>query len=70
MKKIKALFVIDRNVNMATRDVEPTSQWVIDDNAIATIKYDGTPALIKDGVLYKRWNRKIQKKIPTLLESR
>lgn len=62
MKKIKALFVIDRNVNMATRDVEPTSQWVIDDNAIATIKYDGTPALIKDGVLYKRWNRKIQKK--------
>lgn len=62
MKKVKALFVVERSVQMATREIEPTAQWVFDGEGEATIKYDGTPVLIKNGKLYKRWNRKLQKK--------
>ncbi|MFS1430249.1 DUF5565 family protein [Vibrio splendidus] len=62
MKKVKAIFVVERSVQMVTRKIESSNQWVFDNEGEATIKYDGTPALIKDGVLYKRWNRKLQKK--------
>ncbi|MGD1524648.1 DUF5565 family protein [Vibrio harveyi] len=61
MKKIKPLFIVDRDANLATEQVHPDAHWVIEGEGLATIKYDGTPALIKEGVLYKRWNRSLQK---------
>jgi len=62
MQKIKALFVVERSVQMVTRERNPEAEWVFNGDGVATIKYDGTPALIKDGILYKRWNRALQKK--------
>ena len=60
MKKIKSVFVVRRDIQMATRDVLPESQWVLNGEGTATIKYDGTPVLIDDKKLYMRWNRKLK----------
>lgn len=62
MKKIETLFIIDRQTDLALPVVNPNAQWVIDGEGIATIKFDGTPALFSNGVLYKRFNRRLKKK--------
>lgn len=67
MKKINTLFVVDRATSLATQEVDPRSAWVLTGEGIATIKFDGEAAMIKDGKLYKRWNRKLTKKSATLL---
>jgi len=62
MKKIKTVFIIDRNTNLATNEVLKENEWVLNGEGKATIKFDGTACMIKDGVLFKRWNRKLTKK--------
>lgn len=64
MKKIKTLFVLDRTMDtpLATNVINNGAEWVLNGEGFATLKRDGTSCFIKDGVLYKRWNRKISKK--------
>lgn len=60
MKKIKTLFVIDRNTDLATDVVTPGAEWVIRGEGKATIKFDGSSAYFKDGKLFKRFDRKLK----------
>lgn len=62
MKKIETLFKINRQTDLALPNINPNAKWVMDQEGIATIKFDGTPALFKDGILYKRFNRRLKKK--------
>ncbi len=59
MKKMKTVFVIDReNGHVATNEVMKESAWVLDGEGMATIKFDGTSCMIRDGVLFKRFDAK------------
>lgn len=63
MKKIPTLFKRDTdNPKLVTNVVNPECGWVFAHNkhvhVIPTIKYDGTACLIKDNVLYKRYDAK------------
>jgi hypothetical protein len=62
MKKMKTLFVIDRETDLATREVQPGYEWAFTDVCDISIKVDGTPVFFKNGVWYKRWDRKLIKK--------
>lgn len=56
MRKIPTLFIRDPATNLrhVSRDVHPDCQWVLDGEGIATVKWDGTCCLVRDGKLYKR----------------
>jgi len=58
MKKIKTVFVIDREAGLAINEVVPESEWVINGDGVATIKFDGTSCMIRDGKLFKRYDAK------------
>lgn len=60
MKKIKTVFKIDRETNLATTEVTPGAEWVINGIGVATAKIDGSAAMVKNGILYKRYDRKLQ----------
>lgn len=62
MKKISTIFVINREDNLATKEVLKGNEWVLDGEGKATVKFDGSSCLIKDGILFRRWNRKLTKK--------
>lgn len=62
MKKIKSLFKKDYEGNgLAYNEVVTGSEWVINGEGVPTIKWDGTCCMIKDGELYKRYDRKLTK---------
>ncbi len=61
MKKMTTLFVIDHENDVATTEVSKGAEWVFTDKAIATIKFDGTSCLFKDGKIWKRFDRKLKK---------
>jgi hypothetical protein len=63
MKKIKTLFKLDPESHLAIPEVLPGSEWVIAGEGVATEKFNGTCCLIKDGVLYKRYDRKLPDKL-------
>jgi hypothetical protein len=56
MKKIKTVFLIDRDVNRATEVVQ--EGWVLEGDGLATIKFDGTSTMVQNGELYKRYDAK------------
>ena len=62
MKKIKTVFIINRKNNLATDKVLKENEWVLNGEGKATMKFDGTSSMIKDGILFRRWNRKLTKK--------
>ena len=66
MQKIPTLYVRDtgNRVKFVTREVNPDCQWVIDGEGVATIKWDGSACLIRDGVLYRRHRVKLGKAKP------
>lgn len=65
MQKIKTVFEIEREgARRATNKVVESSQWVLDGEGIATVKFEGTACLIKDGILYKRYDAKKGKTPP------
>jgi len=72
MKKIPCLFQRDHSVgshNTLVRDeVTPGCEWVINGEGIATLKWDGSGCLIRDGCLYKRYEVKKGKKPPADFE--
>ena len=62
MKKISTVFIINRETNLATEEVLKGNEWVVNGEGFATVKFDGSSCLIKDGFLFRRWNRKLTKK--------
>lgn len=65
MQKIISLF--QRNYDgdrLVRNEVTPGAEWVIKGEGIATRKWDGTCCMIKDGVLYKRYDAKKGKTPP------
>jgi hypothetical protein len=56
MKKIKTVFLIDREVHCATEVV--LEGWVLEGEGLATIKFDGTSTMVKDELLFKRYDAK------------
>ena len=65
MKKIPTLFKRDpTNMRNILREPNPSCQWVIDGEGVATRKYDGTCCLVKDGELFKRRELKRDEQVP------
>ena len=64
MKKIPSVFIRDKKTHFFTMEVNPECQWVLDGEGIATEKFDGTCCMIKDGVIYKRYDAKHGKTPP------
>jgi hypothetical protein len=65
MKKIISLF--QRNYDgdrLVRNEIVPGAEWVIAGEGVATIKYDGTCCMIKEGKLYKRYDAKKGKTPP------
>jgi hypothetical protein len=56
MKKIPTIFERDWNGDRprVTRGPNPACQWVLDNEGVATRKYDGACCMVRDGKLYKR----------------
>lgn len=69
MKKIISLFVRDfENPSIVTPAIAPGAEWVVAGEGVATRKYDGTACLVRDGVLYKRYDAKNGKPAPAGFE--
>lgn len=68
MKIIPVLFKrkIINGIKFLCNEVSDESKWVIDGKGTATIKYDGIPCLIRNGKLYKRYVRKLNRGQPIL----
>lgn len=66
MQKIPSLFVRDfeNNPKLVTTNITPGCEWVIEGEGIATRKWDGTAVMVKDGLLYKRYDAKRGKTPP------
>lgn len=65
MKKIISLFQRNYETDHLVRDeIVPGAEWVIAGEGIATRKYDGTCCLIRNGLLYKRYDAKRGKTPP------
>lgn len=63
MKKIISLFKRDYEGNRQVFDeVVPGAEWVLAGEGVATIKYDGTACMVREGRLFKRHDRKLTKK--------
>ena len=65
IKKMPALFVIDRQAHMATTELNPSASWIFEEPAKATLKKDGTSITVtEDGTVYARRSVKKGKKAP------
>ena len=65
MKKIISLFERDYDGNrQVINKVVAGAEWVINGEGVATRKWDGTACMVRDGVLYKRYDCKPGKKPP------
>lgn len=64
MKKIPSLFKRDFETNLIYNEVTEGCEWVAQGEGIATKKIDGTACMIKDGILYKRYDAKHGKPAP------
>lgn len=65
VKKMPALFVIDREAHIATTDINEPAAWIFDEPARATIKRDGTSVTVsEDGTIYARRMVRRGKKAP------
>lgn len=62
MKKIPTVFVIDREAGLAIDEVNAGAEWVLLGEGVASVKYDGTACFSQNGILYKRFDRKLTKK--------
>lgn len=66
MKKIPTLFkrIFDQethDIKEVLPEVTPGMEWVINNEGIATVKYDGSCCAIIGGVFYKRYDANIKK---------
>ena len=63
MKKTPVVFVVDRATGVAQSDVRAGQEWVLRGEGVATVKFDGQACLWRDGKLWKRYDRKLNKKM-------
>jgi hypothetical protein len=63
MKKIKSLFKRDygSGQRLVYNEVVEGSEWVLNGEGVPTVKFDGTCCKIENGMLYKRYDRKLTK---------
>lgn len=67
MKKIPTLFereFKDHNVVNVLSNVMKGMEWVLGNEGLATVKYDGACCAVLDGVFYKRYDAKKGRSIP------
>lgn len=66
MKKIPSLFIrnFTENSHLATEEVTPGCEWVINGEGLATVKFDGTCCLVMNGNLYARFDLKPGRILP------
>ena len=65
IKKMPALFVIDRQKHIATTELNEKASWIFEEPSRATIKRDGTSITVaEDGTIYARRMVKKGKKAP------
>lgn len=70
MEKIISLFARNYDGDRLVRDeVVAGAEWVIAGEGIATRKWDGTACMIRDGVLYKRYDAKQGRAVPPGFEA-
>lgn len=69
MKKMKSLFVRQFNdrhgIEGCLNEIAEGCEWVFNEPVIATRKYDGTCCLIQDGQIFKRFDYKEGRVLPT-----
>jgi len=59
VKKIPTIFQRNHETDHLVRDeIVPGCEWVFEREGVATIKWDGTACLIRDGKLFKRYELK------------
>ena len=70
MKKIPSLYLRDWSGDRSrvTAEVNPEALWVFSEPCVATRKFDGTAVLLRDGVLYCRFDAKHGKVPPPNFE--
>jgi hypothetical protein len=65
MQKIISVFQRNYETDRLIRnEVVPGAEWVLAGEGIATQKYDGSCCMVRDGVLYKRYDAKNGKQPP------
>lgn len=65
MKKIQSLFKRDyEGTRQVYDEVVEGSEWVLNGEGVATVKWDGTACMIEDNVLYKRYDVKKGRSVP------
>ena len=65
MKKMKSLYkrTFSGQVITIHNELSPGTEWVLNGEGDATEKMDGTCCRIEDNILYKRYDRKLKKKV-------
>ena len=60
MKKIPSLFVRDfeGDPSFVTRRVTPDCEWAVEGQGYAMVKWDGTACMLRDDVMFKRYDAK------------
>lgn len=62
VKKIISLFKRDyEGTRLVYDEIVEGAEWVVAGEGVATIKLDGTSCMVRDGQLYKRYDRKMKK---------
>jgi hypothetical protein len=65
MKKIASLFKRDyENTRLVYDEIVPGAEWVVAGEGVATVKWDGTACMVRDGRMFKRYDRKAGKPAP------
>ena len=65
MKKTISLFQRNYDGDRLVRDeIVPGAEWVVNGEGVATRKYDGTCCMVRDGKLYKRYDKKPNRNAP------
>jgi hypothetical protein len=69
MQKIISLFRRNHeNDRLVRNEIVPGAEWVLNDEGVATVKYDGTSCMVRDGRLFKRYDAKLGRKPPSGFE--
>lgn len=65
MKKISTLFKKDiKNLGRVVNEINPENRWVLNGEAVATQKFDGSACAVINGKLFKRYDAKRGKTAP------
>jgi hypothetical protein len=65
MQKVPSLFKRDyEGTRLVYDEIVDGCEWVLNGEGVATVKIDGTSCMVKDGMLYKRYDAKQGKPAP------